>query len=247
MTKVNQYIAAIFSLLVSLTIQQAVAQNSTETKTLSDEQKGIVLMAAFTAKGDLEKLKPAIHKGLDAGLTINECKEVFLHAYAYCGFPRSIQGLNTLITTLDERKAKGIKDKAGKEATPVSDTNKYETGWKNLAKLGGRSTDGPMEKPASGYGAFSPQIDRFLKEHLFADLFSRDVLTFAERELTTVSVLIALGKGVEPMLASHIGLTMKQGITQNQIEEVFALVEKSVSKADADAARRVFSGIASGN
>ena len=172
---------------------------------------------------------------------------MLVHLYAYCGFPRSIQGLNTLITTLDERKAKGIQDTIGREATPISDTNNYETGWKNLAKLSGRPTDGPIEKPTSGYGAFSPEIDRFLKEHLFADLFSRDVLTFAERELTTVSVLIALGSGVEPMLGSHLGLSMKQGVTQRQLEEVFVLFEKSVSKADANAARKVFSDISSRN
>jgi alkylhydroperoxidase/carboxymuconolactone decarboxylase family protein YurZ len=82
---------------------------------------------------------------------------------------------------------------------------------------------------------------------LFADLFSRDVLTFAERELTTISVLIALGKGVEPMLGSHLGLTLKQGVTKNQIEEVFVLIEKSVSKADADAARKVYSNVSSRN
>jgi alkylhydroperoxidase/carboxymuconolactone decarboxylase family protein YurZ len=234
-------------LAMSLTMQDVAAQNGSDIKPLSGKQKGIVLMAAFTAKGDLEKLKPAINKGLDAGLTINECKEVFLHAYAYCGFPRSIQGLNTLMATLDERKAKGIKDNIGRESTPVNDTNKYETGWKNLAKLGGRPTDGPIEKPTSGYGAFSPEIDRFLKEHLFADLFSRDVLTFAERELTTISVLIALGNGVEPMLGAHLGLTMKQGMTKNQLEEVLALIEKSVNKADAEAAKKVFSEVLSRN
>lgn len=224
------------------------AQNNSESKqTLTEKQRAIVLISVFTTKGDLPKLKQALHTGLNAGLTINECKEVLVHLYAYCGFPRSIQGLNTLITTLDERKAKGIKDNTGREATPINDTNKYETGWKNLAKLGGRATDGPIEKPTSGYGAFSPEIDRFLKEHLFADLFSRDVLTFAERELTTISVLIALGSGVEPMLASHLGLTMKQGITKNQIEEIFALVEKSVSRADADAARKVFAEMSSRN
>jgi alkylhydroperoxidase/carboxymuconolactone decarboxylase family protein YurZ len=70
-------------------------------------------------------------------------------------------------------------------------------------------------------------------------------LTYAERELTTISVLIALGKGVEPMLSSHLGLTLKQGISKNQIEEVCALIEKSVSKADADAARKVFSEMSS--
>jgi alkylhydroperoxidase/carboxymuconolactone decarboxylase family protein YurZ len=241
MIEIKTYLPAILSVLI---FQAALGQDQSGAKTLSDKQKGIVLMAAFTAKGDLEKLKPAINKALDAGVTINECKEVFLHSYAYCGFPRSIQGINTLIATLDERKAKGINDNIGREATPINDTNKYETGWKNLAKLGGRPTDGPIDKPTSGYGAFSPEIDRFLKEHLFADLFSRDVLTFAERELTTISVLIALGKGVEPMLGSHLSLTLKQGVSKNQIDEALALIEKSVSKEDADAARKVYSRIA---
>jgi alkylhydroperoxidase/carboxymuconolactone decarboxylase family protein YurZ len=244
MIKITPYILAILSVMV---YQVAQAQDQSEAKTLSDKQKGMVLMAAFTAKGDLQKLKPAINKALDAGLTVNECKEVFLHSYAYCGFPRSIQGLNTLIASLDERKAKGIKDNIGREATPINDTNKYETGWKNLEKLSGPPTDGPIEKPTTGYAAFSPEIERFLKEHLFADLFSRDVLTFAERELTTISVLIALGSGVEPMLGSHLGLTMKQGITKSQIEEVFGVIEKSLSKADADSARKVFAEVLSKN
>jgi 4-carboxymuconolactone decarboxylase len=244
MIKIKTYLLAILSVIV---YQGAQAQDQSAAKTLSDKQKGIVLMAALTAKGDLQKLKPAINKALDAGLTVNECKEVFLHSYAYCGFPRSIQGLNTLIAALDERKAKGIKDNIGREATPINDTNKYETGWKNLAKLSGRPTDGPIEKPTTGYAAFSPEIEQFLKEHLFADLFSRDVLTFAERELTTISVLIALGSGVEPMLGSHLGLTMKQGITKSQIEEVFGVIEKSLSKADADSARKVFAEVLSKN
>lgn len=246
--KVTPFSLIVLLLVIASHSHLSVAQTNTDVKqTLTEKQKAITLISALTAKGDLVKLKQALYTGLDAGLTINECKEVLVHLYAYCGFPRSIQGLNTLIAVLDERKAKGIKDNIGREATPVNDTNKYETGWKNLAKLGGRPTDGPIEKPTSGYGAFSPEIDQFLKEHLFADLFSRDVLTFAERELTSVSVLISLGSGVEPMLASHLGLTIRQGITKNQIEEVFALIEKSVSKADADAARKVFAEMSSRN
>jgi len=245
MLQTRIFCLAAFSFLLFNEVTQA--QNTVEAKPLTEKQKAITLISSFTTKGELTKLKQTLNTGLDAGLTVNECKEVLVHLYAYCGFPRSIQGLNTLIAALEERKAKGIKDNIGREAAPANDTNKYETGWKNLAKLGGRPTDGPIEKPTSGYGAFSPEIDRFLKEHLFADLFSRDVLTFAERELTTISVLIALGSGVEPMLSSHLGLTMKQGLTKNQIEEVFALVEKSVSKADADAARKVFAEMSSPN
>ena len=248
MIKIKTYLLPACSLIILLCCLITKAQPVAEMKqSLTEKQKAIILISTFTAKGDLSKLKQALNAGLDTKLTINESKEVLVHLYAYCGFPRSIQGLNTLITVLDERKAKGIKDNIGREATPVNDSNKYETGWKNLAKLGGRSMDGPIEKPTSGYGAFSPEIDRFLKEHLFADLFSRDVLTFAERELTTISVLIGLGGGVEPMLASHLGLTMKQGVTKNQIEEVLTLIEKSASKSDADAARKVFSEMSSRN
>lgn len=245
MIQVKIFLVAVCMML--LHSHAADAQTPSEARPLTEKQKAITLISALTAKGELTKLKQALHTALDAGVTVNECKEVLVHLYAYCGFPRSIQGLNTLMAVLDERKVKGIKDNIGREATPINDPNKYETGWKNLAKLGGRSTDGPIEKPTSGYGAFSPEIDRFLKEHLFADLFSRDVLTFAERELTTISVLIALGSGVEPMLSSHLGLTMRQGVTKNQIEEIFTLIEKSVSKADADAARKVFSELLSRN
>jgi len=241
----NTWLPALALLLLA---HLAVGQAGSEQKqTLTEKHKAIVLIAAFTTKGDFPKLKQSLHGGLDAGLTINECKEVLVHLYAYCGFPRSIQGLNTLMAVLDERKAKGIKDNMGREATPVNDADKYETGWKNLAKLRGLPTDGPIEKPTSGYGAFSPEIDRFLKEHLFADLFSRDVLTFGERQLTTVSVLIALGRGVEPMLASHLGNTMKQGFSKTQIEEILGWVEQSVGQSDADAARKVFAEILSRN
>lgn len=246
MNQVTTYLLAAFSLLF-LQCQVTDAQTTPEAKKLTEKQKAITLISAFAAKGELIKLKQALNTGLDARLTVNQCKEVLVHLYAYCGFPRSIQGLNTLMATLDEREAKGIKDNMGREATPVNDTNKYETGWKNLAKLRGLPTDGPIEKPTTGYGAFSPEMERFLKEHLFADLFSRDVLTFAERELITVSVLIVLGSGVEPMLGSHLGLAMKQGLTKSQIEEVFGLVEKSVSEADANAARKVFSEMSSQN
>jgi len=41
---------------------------------------------------------------------------------------------------------------------------------------------GQKEIPApSGYQLFAPAIDTFLKEHLFADIFARDILTHKER------------------------------------------------------------------
>lgn len=206
---------------------------------LSARQQRIVVIAAHAAKGDLLNLQPALHSGLDAGLTISETREVLVHLYAYCGFPRSIRGLQTLMAVLDERKKAGITDKPGNEATPITSTeSKYERGEKILGALTGQ----PQTGPPGGYGAFSPEIDVFLKEHLFADLFERDVLSYADRELVTISVLTSIG-GVEPMLQSHLGICLHLGLTEPQLRQVFARIETSVGKAEAEAGRAVLARV----
>ncbi len=100
------YTAAILILFGLLGIVNA-QQSTTDGKDmLNEKQRRIVTVSAYTAKGDLERLKVA----LDARMSINEIKEVLVHLYAYCGFPRSIRGIQTFMEVLDERKAKGITD-----------------------------------------------------------------------------------------------------------------------------------------
>ncbi|NNC33387.1 MAG: carboxymuconolactone decarboxylase [Maribacter sp.] len=204
---------------------------------LSTKQQSIVTIASLTAKGDLENLETALVEGLDSGLTINEIKEVMVHLYAYCGFPRSLRGLRTFIKVLDERKAIGIEDALGAEAAPIEDKRtKYDRGKANLEALVQAKLDGP---PAD-YAQFAPIIEIFLKEHLFADIFDRDVLDYQQRELVTVSGLIAIG-GVEPMMRSHMNICLIQGITPAQLEELVVLVGKNVDQAKIESAKVVLS------
>src|SRR5512133_59134 len=182
-------IKALFVFVMSLSCipYPLTAQDNMSTKgILSPKEQSIIAIAAYTAKLDLLKLKPALISGLESGLTINQIKEVIIHLYAYCGFPRSISGLQTFMDLVNERKAKGINDVVGTEASPIAEErSKYERGREILEKLTGI----PQNGPKTGYSAFAPQIDIFLKEHLFADIFERDVLTYPERELVTISVL----------------------------------------------------------
>lgn len=199
----------------------------------------LIFKHTLTARGDLENLKKALASGLDAGVTINEIKEVLVHLYAYCGFPRSLQGINTFIAMLDARKAQGITDKVGKEATPVKSTEtKYEQGKKVLETLTGRPETGPK----TGYAAFSPEIEVFLKEHLFADLFTRDILSYSDRELATISALINLG-GVEPMIKSHLGIALNIGITEPQLNQMLALIAANNGKKEAEAGKQVLAEV----
>ena len=212
------------------------AQNTEVAKVrLSEQEKGIILIASYTAQGKLVKLGDALNEGLNNGLTINEIKEVLVHLYAYAGFPRSIRGLQTFLEVLDDRKSKGIIDERGVEASPISETqDKYDRGKKILESLVGRSLDGP--KPA--YQEFSPEVDRFLKEHLFADIFERDVLSHKQRELVTISVIASLGT-LEPMLKSHLNLSLNVGWQQEQLLQFTKVLEGTTTTENATAAKIV--------
>lgn len=229
-----QFVIITLLLIASNTLN---AQNNM----LDKQQEKIVTISALTARGNLDELKAELIAGLDAGLTVNEIKEVLVHLYAYCGFPRSLRGLQTFMLVLDERNAKGITDDQGREASPIVDTSdKYERGKEILAQLQGESA--PEGRPTKGYGAFSPEIDTFLKEHLFADIFERDVLTYAQREMVTVSVLMALG-GVEPMLNSHMNLALNVGITADQLREMIDVIENRIGTENSDTARLVLAKV----
>ena len=226
---------------LSVTTDLFARANADSVPALNAKEQSIVTISAFTAQGALEQLQDALNKGLDAGLTINETKEVLVHLYAYCGFPRSIHGLQTLMTVVEDRQAQGIQDEVGREATPQQEgEDKYKEGKKVLEELTGQPQDGPKR----GYAAFSPIIEVFLKEHLFADIFGRDILTYTQREIATLSALISMG-GVEPMAQGHMGIALNIGITETQLEELISVIEENVGKSEAEAGREVLSQVMS--
>jgi 4-carboxymuconolactone decarboxylase len=201
---------------------------------LNAQQQSLISISALTAVGDLVHLKAQLNTGLDAGLTVNEIKEVLVQLYAYCGFPRSLNAISTFMNVLQERKSKGIDDKEGKEIIIRSNTSdRYEQGRKTLETL----TKTPQAKPAPGFGEFAPRVDAFLKEHLFADIFDSDVLSYQQRELATIAALAAM-EGVAPQLQSHLTMGMNTGLTDRQFKEVFLLIETHIGKKQAELATR---------
>lgn len=228
-------IFAIALLIVIAGMTNNIQAQQATANALTPKQQNIVSITAYTSKGDLSKLKTVLNKGLEAGLTVNEIKEVLVHLYAYCGFPRSIRGLQTFMEVLDERKAKGITDITGKNASPIkNDISKYDRGKKVLGEL----TQTPQPDTLTGYSAFVPVIDTFLKEHLFADIFERDVLTYAERELVTVSVIATIGNA-EPMLRSHLAICLSVGLTPAQLQAFVKLIKSTAGENEAKAAQTV--------
>lgn len=204
--------------------------------TLSKRQQAIVPIAAMTAKGDTEHLKTVLSEGLESGLTVSEIKEVMTHLYAYTGFPRSLNALTTFMKVLEERKAVGINDAAGREASPLpSDKTPLELGTAVQTRLSG----GPVQ---GGVMAFAPAVDYYLKAHLFGDLFGRDNLAEADREVATLSALASL-EGAEGQFRSHVRYATNAGVTSGQLWQISHILKDKVGAREAWRADQVLSAI----
>ena len=100
--------------------------------TLNKEQQSIAAVASYAARGNQDGLKSALIKGLDDGIPVNTFKEILVQAYAYCGFPRSLNALTTLMQVVDER---GNKDNPGQEPSPKPSGEAFVYGSENQTKL----------------------------------------------------------------------------------------------------------------
>ena len=66
----------------------------------------------------------------------------------------------------------------------------------------------------------APDLGKFIVEFAFGDIYTRQGLTTAERELITLSSLLTAG-GCEPQLEVHISGALNVGITPERIIETF--------------------------
>lgn len=198
---------------------------------LSAQQQAILPIAASAAAGEMDKLNAALNRGLDAGLTINDAREVLMQLYAYAGFPRSLNALNELIKVLDARKQRGIQDAQGREpshAIAKGDALRA-AGTANQTKLVGRPVTGAVYD-------FAPVMSEYLQTHLFGAIFERDNLDWQSRELATVGMLSAL-PGAEAQLLSHMRVSMNVGLTVDQMHQAVQVLEECAGANNGKRAR----------
>ena len=186
---------------------------------LNTEQQAIAEAAAYTALGDQTGLKKALKNGLDNSVSVNAFKEILVQAYAYCGFPRSLNALSTLMQTVEER---GNKDELGNEPSAKPEGDALIYGAENQTKLVGSEVKGKLFE-------FAPAIDEYLKAHLFGDIFARNNVDWKTRELATIAML-AVRDGVESQLNAHIEIGKHNGLTDDEVAEILDIATEAKAK-----------------
>lgn len=205
-------------------------------QTLSPGQHHIATVSALAAKGDQKALSQAIDSALEAGVSTDELKEALVQVYAYCGFPRSLNALRTLMEAVPEE---------GSDLATTSPQQPHLLGEKALS-IGTENQTALCGAPIKGkLYEFAPAIDQYLKAHLFGDIFSHKAISWQTREVATIAMLAAM-KGTENQLASHIRVGKHNGLTDGQIDAILA-ISRNVKHEDAfplgaPADARVFTG-----
>ncbi len=218
MTKILLACLALGSLATATEPTNTATEPTNMNSTLTDQQRHLAAISASAARGDIDALRPAIHRALDAGAGVNDIKEILVQLYAYCGFPRSLNALAALMDAAQCRAAAGKHDAPGAEPGPRPAGNALDYGAANQTKLVGAPVQGPLY-------AFAPAIDEYLKAHLFGDIFSRDNVDWQTRETATIAALAAM-EGTQSQLAAHIRIGKHNGLTDAQVNEILALAQK---------------------
>ena len=213
MKKLFIFLLAVMTFAACTNTNEKMSKCENEKLELSFSAEQAACMSAIAgneAKGDLVALESAIHNGLETGLTVSQIKEALSQLYAYTGFPRSLNALGVLQNVVESRKSKDKRVIMGEDASPLSDDfDALKEGTRVQTQLTGK----PFNYD------FAPATDYYLKAHLFGDIFARDNLTYADRELVTVSALSGL-QGVEPQLKAHIAGARNMGVTEEQLQGI---------------------------
>ena len=194
---------------VILTLQGVFAMDNT----LTTKELAIVDLSAAVARGNQAALANALNMGFDNGLTLNEAKELVGQLYAYCGFPRALNAAATLMKVAGEKKPA-----VGAAPNPPPQGKSIDFGTANQTKLCGGHVKGALFD-------FHPQLDEYLKAHLFGDIFARDNMDWRTRELATIAALAARPE-TKPQMTAHIAIGKINGVTDAQAAAIVAHVQR---------------------
>ena len=197
----------------------AITANAAE---LTAKENAIVDIGAAVARGEQDKLGAAFKAGFDAGLTLNEAKELVGQLYAYCGFPRALNAAATLMKiegyglTRRRGEAESAENENGGKirngGSFVLGDKALEIGTANQTKLCGGPVKGALFD-------FHPQLDAYLK------------VDWRTREIVTIAALAARPE-TEPQMKAHIAIGKVNGVTDAQAAEIVRRVQLPRNPAD---------------
>lgn len=193
LTQTDPEFAALFSNFTN----EVVNQNNLEPPT-----RYMAILATLIGCQGIDEYKIVLASALDGGVTPVEAKEIVYQAVAYCGIGRVLPFIST---TNDVLTSRGIKLPLQGQST-TTPNNRLGKGIQSQVDIFGEVMkdfyqSGPDE---------TKHINLWLAQNCFGDYYTRNGLSYQQRELITFCYLAAQG-GCEPQLTSHAKANIKVG------------------------------------
>lgn len=161
---------------------------------LDMKTREMITCITLTTMQTLPQLKAHAGAALNVGVTPVELREVVYLCAPFIGFPKTLNALTTINEVFRER---GIALPLETQGT-VSEENRHEKGKAIQKQLYGEGIKKAMENIPGGMGA---DVECFLTEFCFGDIYTRKGLDVKTRELLAYCILTTLE--AEDQLRSH--------------------------------------------
>ena len=165
-----------------------------QTGELTLKQREMITCITLATMQTLPQLKAHAGAALDVGVTPEELREVMYLTAPFIGFPKM---LNAVATVNEVFKERGISLPLEKQGT-VTEETRHETGKAIQDKLYPGGIASVMEGLPGDMGK---DVEQFLTDYFFGEIYSRGALDLPTRELLGYCVLTTLE--AESQLHSH--------------------------------------------
>jgi 4-carboxymuconolactone decarboxylase len=193
---------------------------------LASRDRSLVTVASLAVQQCPTELDIQIRIALANGLSRLELCEAMLQVAGYAGVGRGVEGLRALKAVFDDVEPELGADPG--DLAPAVEGERLERAryiQTFLTEHVDQIMDTLVPYPEHVAAEDRPPFHAGRKEWLgwltetaFGDLWSRPNLTLRQRELVTAAVLITLGRNDE--LRSHLGASLRFGITPEEMTEV---------------------------
>lgn len=165
-----------------------------QTGNLTMKQREMITCITLATMQTLPQLKAHAEAALNVGVTPEELREVMYLTAPFIGFPKM---LNAVATVNEVFKKRGIALPLKEQGT-VTEETRHEVG-KNIQD---RLYPGGIASVMNGMpGELGKEVERFLTDYFFGEIYSRGALDLKTRELLGYCVLTTLE--AESQLQSH--------------------------------------------
>ena len=179
-----------------------------QTGNLSLKQRELITCVTLATLQTLPQLKSHAGAALNVGVTPIELREAMYLTAPYIGFPKMLNAVGTVNEVFRERGISLPLESAGR----VDESNRHEKG----AAIQDKLYPGGISQVMGGIpGDMGKDVERFLTDYFFGDIYTRGALDLQTRELLGYCILTTLE--ADSQLQSHYHGNILAGNTPETI------------------------------